>query len=315
MPVNAPKGDIKAASQRACKLKDGKGAGEVLEDRGSLLQSCANALPLCYVCQLFEALVEGVMRFGIWLYATAPGAAEVLDDLYTSWARSLMGAAPWRNWATCVNEFGWQLTGQGRGIVDVAMRRFYLWTLPDGDIYKRVFLRSAECIGDTWAKRSLALLEAWGVVDWPCWASPSRSKGTYKLYVKGVLQASCRGTIGAFAAHHTLPVSYVAIRNGPCTDLADGLAKGLPWYSLLLQRSLGRLRAGILEFAHLNGSRSNASRRRCIFCEELTLSVNFHVLCVCGVWAEMRAAIWSAHQMPRAPLCPAGHLNPVLNTR
>jgi hypothetical protein len=33
VPVNVPKGDIKAAFQRACKLKDGKLAGEVPEEQ------------------------------------------------------------------------------------------------------------------------------------------------------------------------------------------------------------------------------------------------------------------------------------------
>ena len=42
--------------------------------------------------------------------------------------------------------------------------------------------------------------------------------------------------------------------------------------------------------------------------------MKFHVLCVCGVWAEMRAAIWNAHLMPRPHSC-AEKVTSILSSR
>ena len=40
----------------------------------------------------------------------------------------------------------------------------------------------------------------------------------------------------------------------------------------------------------------------------------FHILCVFGVWAEVRAAIWNAHQMPR-PHSYAEQVTSILSSR
>jgi len=61
---------------------------------------------------------------------------------------------------------------------------------------------------------------------------------------------------------------------------------------MMLQRSLCRLRAGLLDFGHLGGKHSAAARRRCIFCNTATLSVNFHVLCRCSVWQNLTQLVW-----------------------
>lgn len=37
----------------------------------------SNVLPLCITMELFESKVEGIMRFGRWLYATCDGAATI----------------------------------------------------------------------------------------------------------------------------------------------------------------------------------------------------------------------------------------------
>ena len=91
----------------------------------------ANILPIAYVCALFASIVEGTMRFGRWLYAAEVGAEEKLDEAYKKWARVLLDADAWKPWATIASELGWRLSGAGRAVVDVAMRRCRLFLLPE----------------------------------------------------------------------------------------------------------------------------------------------------------------------------------------
>ena len=251
----------------------------------------ARMLPLCVVLKLFDALVEGCMRFGRWLYATAPGAGSALNDLYEKWARSLIGAPPWRSWAVAFSELGWQLTGEARAIIDIASKRAYLWRL-EPDIYQNVFIASHSRRGDTWAKRSASMLTEWGILDWPAWSHPESSLDEYKRYVRHVVSSRCHLAWRQAVSSHVIPVSYLDLKPNMSTDFADAFSLQLQWHSMMLQRSLSRLRAGLLDFGHLDRRHSAASRRRCIFCNTATLSVNYHVLCKCSVWMEFRQLIW-----------------------
>ena len=55
---------------------------QLISDIVSLLDS--GGLPLCFALALFDAKVEGSMRFGRWLLATAPGALDRYDTAYNS---------------------------------------------------------------------------------------------------------------------------------------------------------------------------------------------------------------------------------------
>jgi hypothetical protein len=267
-------------------------------------------LPICYILQIFESCVEGVMRFGRWLYATAEGAEERLDSTYQSWALVLMSAEPWHNWAVAFAELGWSMTGMGRAIVDVAMRRCSLHCLPPGDLYGDVFLAGHALPGSTWGKKSLALLNKWGVQDWPAWSGPTSTKEGYKAYVKASVEARCLIVWASKAEGHVVPVPYLDINRTIRGDFLQALRMGLQWHSLVLQRSLAHLRAGYICFTHLQNKQSSARRQRCIYCGEPTLSPTFHVLCRCTLWVALREATWenAGEVMPEAQAEQVKHL-------
>ena len=164
-------------------------------------------MPLCYVLCLFESVVEGTLRFGRWLYAVQPGAEEILDSLYQTWARSLLGAASWRNWAVAFSELGWVMTGSGRAVVDVAMKRCTLFLLDPHDIYRRAFVLGHSVEGMTWSKLSLAMLKngecrigLLGMVDVVLgWLIRGMSKRLWDsgVYVSGI----CRWSPTCFRFH------------------------------------------------------------------------------------------------------------------
>ena len=110
------------------------------------------------------------------------------------------------------------------------------------------------------------------------------------------MSSRCRHEWKASASAHVLPVKYLDVRPNMSTDLADAFPAQLQWHSMMLQRSLCRLRAGLLDCGHMDRRRSAASRRRCIFCDAATLSINYHVLCKCSAWADLRHQIWQKSQ-------------------
>ena len=265
---------------------------------GELCGACINkSLPLCAVVDLFESLVEGVMRFGRWLWALSPDACSVLDDLYRSWGRALLGANMWRNWATVFGELGWELSGSGRAVIDVAMQRARLWSLAQGDLYKDVFVQAHAWPGSTWAKGSLALLSAWNIMDWPSYGT-DRGLSKYKAYVHSVVKQHCLEQWRLQAANHVIPFCYVDARATPSLELRPAIISLLPWCGLLQQRSLCRLRAGLLRLGHVRLARSSARRQTCIFCGTLTASLNLHVMTRCNTWAEPRKLCWDKLGQP-----------------
>ena len=95
--------------------------------------------------RIFEERVEGAIRFARWLLAVAPGAEEKLDARYNEWGLAFLGAPVWRNAAVAGVELGWALSGAGRAIVDVAMKRAAFWATGESDIYGAVFRRAHNC--------------------------------------------------------------------------------------------------------------------------------------------------------------------------
>ena len=179
----------------------------------AILSGLVNArlLPLCVVVKLFEALIEGSMRFGRWLYATSPGAGEILDELYVKWARALIGAPPWRNAGVASSEVGWQISGQGRAVIDVAAKRAYFYNL-EPDVYQHTFLLGHSMQGASWARRGAELLRDWGILDWPAWSTPGSSPDQYKAYVRQSVARVCHESWLGVASAHTQPVEYLALR-------------------------------------------------------------------------------------------------------
>ena len=228
------------------------------------------------------------MRFGRWLYAVQPGAEEKLDVLYQSWARILLGAASWRNWAVSFSELGWVKTGSGRAVVDVAMKRCSLFQLDPCDVYRRAFILGHSIDGETWSKLSLKMLRKWGVQDWSTWEGGAGIRSAYKKYVQGVVEQRCLSLWHASAVTHSLPLPYLSHSCAVRQDLSSAMDNGLPWHSLMLQRSFSRLRANLICFGHLQNRRSAASRQHCIFRDEPSLSLTLHVLCRCERTANLR---------------------------
>ena len=124
---------------------------QLVSDIVSLLDS--GGLPLCFALALFDAKVEGSVRFGRWLLATAPGALDRYDTAYNRWACALLHSPPWRSAAIAHMELGWGLCGRHRALLDVAGRRARLWMLPKGDMYGEVFIKS-HAVPLSWARRN-----------------------------------------------------------------------------------------------------------------------------------------------------------------
>ena len=150
----------------------------------------SSTIPLALGLQMFEACVDGAMRFGRWLYGVDSSIRDQLDSLYITWGKALLGADTWRNWAVSFGSLGWRLTGGARAVVDIAMHRARLWELSDQDLYKRVFVAAHGYSDVTWAAKSIRTLQDWGIQDWPSWASPDVSLEDYKAYVKHCVEAA-----------------------------------------------------------------------------------------------------------------------------
>ncbi|CAK0826178.1 unnamed protein product, partial [Prorocentrum cordatum] len=127
-------------------------------------------LPLSAAAGVFDLQVEASFRFGRSLWAPASGSEKAADAAYEGWARLFLGVPPWRGPAAALGEMGWRLSGAARLVGDVASRRAALWALPDGDLYRDVFLGAHGWEGATWAKASQVFLSSWGIPDWPVWS-------------------------------------------------------------------------------------------------------------------------------------------------
>ena len=123
-------------------------------------------------------------------------------------------------------------------------------------------------------------------------------KKKYKAYVLVVVREKCWSFWCSDLARHCTPMDYLAVKGSASVDLSLGRLS-LPWHSLQLQRSVSRLKANLIRLRHLHGRRSAARRQHCIFCEEATLSVAFHVLCRCPKSAELQRMFWEFCEEPQ----------------
>ncbi len=257
----------------------------------------SNMLPLPYVLSIFETVIEGKMRFGRWLYATSQQAAKTLDSLYVKWARELLGAKPWHSARKVTCEIGWNMTGSGRAVVDIASKRCSLHLLPQDDLYRRVFIQSHNVAGRTWSKISKSKLDEWGILDWPEWKHQGSTRLQYRDYAREIVIKRCAVQIYQELDRSLEPCNIAAIRGKASEDMRQAIKTALSWETALLLRSLSRLRANILRFGHLDNKQSRASRQRCIFCDTITHSLVFHVMCRCTVWQQQRELFWRTCQV------------------
>ena len=121
-------------------------------------------LPWAMVAELFETKVDSLLGMGRWLLCMVDDAQSIIDIYYDRWGRLLIGAAPWRNAASCSSEIGWRMTGFARVVKAVALRRATLWVKIGIDWHASFFSGSSPVLG-SWAHRSAELLDKWSVVD------------------------------------------------------------------------------------------------------------------------------------------------------
>ena len=249
------------------------------------------------VCELFDTKVDAIMDFGRWLFILVPCSQQRIDDFYDGWARTLLGADFWRNAGACASELGWQLSGFGRVVRSVALRRAKLWSLADVDWHASFFKMSLDLPG-SWACVSGKLLEDWSIADWPSWNHHRKSMEHYKLYVDSVLATRYRASWTSIISRHRSHVPYHLFEPLPGTGIGR-LQVHLPLASHVHVRSWCRLRCGLLCLSHLGGSRSAARFQDCIFCKQSVRNNLVHSLSLCPRWASRRTLLEEAAQLER----------------
>ena len=240
--------------------------------------------PICIVLQLFSLKVNSSLRFGRWLWSVSPGVPALLEEAYRSWARMLLGADRWRNWAICFGELGWKFSGSASAVLEVALRRQYFWSQANQTLAGTMFVKAHSLPGATWAKQSLDLLSSWGLDDYPIWKLRSTGAGGYAVYLCNVLEAKCLEIWQAEASRHTRPFPLPAV----VSDTRTLFRGSFGWNVLIAQRSLIRLRCGFVRCGHLHGAMSQAQSVQCFACNKFTRSPVFHILLYCSHFEETR---------------------------
>ena len=240
------------------------------------------------------------MRSSRWLLALAPGAENILDNLYNTWAQNLLGSRPWRSPFVARAEIGWTLTRFGRAVVDVASKRASLWLLSECGLYRNIFVQACSSF-TSWASRSLVLLGDWHVLDWPLWVQLGHNpcRKSYKRYVVDTVSQRCQQALCAELAKHTTPLAYDRM-GGLSGSVHKVMRSTLPMHALLGHRAWMRSRAGFLTFGHLQGRPSITNSVQCIFCELFVRSPWLHTLCSCKTWELRRDAIWKKMTCPES---------------
>ena len=161
--------------------------------------------------------------------------------------------------------------------------------LPEADLYRRMFILAHRCSGDTWAKKSLTLLEQWNVPDWPEWEGAGRVFTSYTAHVMEVLSRHHSEAWRAAVKKHCVPVQYLRIVLCFSNALKWGLQPDRAWGVLLGQRYMVRLRCGLVPLGHRHLKLSPASTQCCIFCDVETSAVWAHVFGACPQWSSLRS--------------------------
>ena len=142
--------------------------------------------------------------------------------------------------------------------------------------------------GNTWAKKSLALLMKYGLQDFDAW--PGDSVAEYGKFLEGRLAHFHLEKWVVAANRHCIPVPYLKVM--PCipSPVRTCLSLGISWKELLWQRSLIRLRCGLVPLGHKNGRHSSARVQSCVCCGGATANTWVHVFGACPKWDVHRAS-------------------------
>ena len=223
------------------------------------------SLPLSVALHVFELKVSASLRFGRWLWGLSPRSRERLDAAQSTWAKTLLGAEPWRSSAVALADFGWHMTGSAQCVLDVACRRARLWQAAESNLAGSMFT-ACHHVNNTWKTRSKRLLLEWGLLDWPIWCASmpamSVSLEAYASYCKLHLTVLCQSKLLSDPACHTVPVWYSSLPESPSI-----LAQQLPWEALHAVLYLIKFRAGYLKLGHVEGESSQANVQYCIACD------------------------------------------------
>ena len=260
-----------------------------------------HAFPLDLALSLFRSKVLPVLLFGACLYGLEANLEEFLSRLQSSWARQVLKLEPWRNAAVAAAERGWTLPLHLEVVLEIAMKRFRLWQLPDGDLYKTRFMWS-HGVGQSWACKSLNLIESWGLVDWMEWKSPHCD---YRAYARQHLEMAWFGSWLKEAELSQQPPAYTSFQAVHSRIPETVAAQMLPWDTRMGILSLCRLRAGSLRLSSLNGRPSAAKIQRCICCSRRTRAARVHVMAVCDHWLSQRQQVCQSLGLAADELTPA----------
>ncbi|CAE8601069.1 unnamed protein product [Polarella glacialis] len=252
----------------------------------------AGQLPLAVALDLFEAKVEGSVRFARWLLVIAPNAQRAYNEAYENWARAFLGSPAWRGAAIARGEVGWKLDGFHRAILDMAVRRAKLWTLPPGDLHGLIFQAACRPGSGSWADRSLQILNDTTVPDFPCWDTGDGTLPSYAKYVQCLLEKACLLEWRQAVSTHVSPIPYLDLSTCPSPNPRCILQTcGLSWPTLLGHVFMCRMRAGLVDLGHIAHRRSQAKIRYCPGCNQRVRAALIHALAVCPRWQPERSLL------------------------
>ena len=180
----------------------------------------AGALPLPLAVVAFEAKVDSQLQYARWLHVLVEGAEELLDSVFEDWAWAFFKAPPWGTAALYRAELGWALTGFARSVRAAALRRAVLWR--SQSLAGRTFVRAHTSPGRTWARRSLEVLQSWGIPDYPDSGGEGRpplSPEAYKSMLTTRLREASRQRWTTSAARHVHPCPYMLYAPRPSNAL------------------------------------------------------------------------------------------------
>ena len=185
---------------------------------------------------------------------------------------------------------GWSLSGFHRCVYIVALRRAQLWSLDEGDHYRKFFTSAASNVL-SWSYQSLWLLQTFAVPDWPSKPVHVRNLDSYKLLVRDILTARHAPVWQRVATEQSSDVQYVTFCSAPGGFMGELRNRDLPWEDAVNLRSFCRLRAAIMPFMHRQGKFSRARLQTCVACGETVEHGLLHTLCFCPHWAPYRVDV------------------------
>ena len=134
----------------------------------------SSALPMDPAANLFRTKVLPVLLQGACMHGLEDNLIEFLSQLQNSLAQQVFDLDTWRNVAVAMVPLGWTLPLHFEVVIEVAKRRYRLWQLPDGDLYKTSFMNghSMHCYS---ASKCVGLRKKTGILDWVEWQETQQS--------------------------------------------------------------------------------------------------------------------------------------------